>query len=229
VQPAAPPPARASGPPPGKAARDETEHKHKTAETADRTRPHTPEPVRRERRGARRARKARAGGWSTVRRLAPTWAGIALIASALAGFATGNGGADESKQPVTAASAPVEPSSRSVAEASSPLVGPAVERLDEQRVAARRRLRAARRPAGQKALATHLAEIYRDTRRTIVEAPGQVRLESRLDEGLANVERAYRELAAAARRGPDAWRLASEAVLDRERDFELLLRTHSWV
>jgi hypothetical protein len=65
------------------------------------------------------------------------------------------------------------------AESTKPVVGPVVERLDKRRAAARRQLRAARLPAGQKAVANDLAEIYGDARRSILRAPGNVGSEDR--------------------------------------------------
>ena len=173
-------------------------------------------------------RPARLGGWAAVRRLAPACAGIALVASGLAGFAAGNGNDDDRKAPTAAVTAPAEQPSNPVAESTKPIVGPVVKRLDKRRAAARRRLRGARLPAGQKAVATALARVHRDARRSILRAPGQAASEDVLADHLQGVERAYRRLAAAARRGSRAWRLASDEVLDRERDLELLLRTHSW-
>jgi hypothetical protein len=185
-----------------------------------------PKRARRWRRRARGARHERAGGWGTVRRLAPTWAGIALLASALAGFATGNGSADQSKTP--AAPAAAERPARPVAETPKPNVGPVVKRLERRRAAARQRLRAARLPAGQAAVATDLASIYADARRSLQRTPGKADQEDQLAPQMQAVESAYRELARAPRRGSSAWRLASENVLERERDLELLLRNHSW-
>jgi Protein kinase domain len=189
----------------------------------------TPKRARRWRRRPRGARHERAGGWGTVRRLAPTWAGIALLASALAGFATGNGNAGENKAPATAAPAPVDQAARPVAEAPKPNVGPVVDRLERRRAAARRRLRAARLPAGQAAVATYLSDVYGDARRSLERAPGTSDQEAQLAAQMQAVESAYRQLARAPRQGSGAWRLASEKVLDRERDLELLLRTHSWI
>jgi hypothetical protein len=185
-------------------------------------------PFRRARRGDQGNRR-REGGRSAVRRLAPTWAGIALVASALAGFATGNGDADDSKPRATANTVPAGQASRPASEPTKPVVGPVVERLDERRAAARRRMRAARRPAGQKAAAGDLAEIYRDARRSILNAPGEATSEGRLADHMLSVERAYRSLASAAREGPREWQRASDVVLERERDLELLLRTRSWI
>jgi serine/threonine protein kinase len=227
----APRPAKESSPTPSAPEREAAKVREpagETAEAAHATRSRTPKRTRRWRRRARRGRHARARGWATARRLAPTWAGIALLASALAGFATGNGGADDPKPRAAASPAAVEQAPRAVADSTKPVVGPVVRRLEERRAAARRRLRAARLPAGQAAVATHLARIYDDARRLLLRAPGRADLEDRLADHMQEVERAYRELAQAARRGSHAWRQASENVLASERDLELLLRTHSW-
>ena len=224
----APGPARAPRPAPGTAAPAPAAGKsaQEAGAAAHAARSHIPEQGRRRTRRARGDRPTR-GGWGTVRRLAPTWAGIALLASALAGFATGNGSSDESKAPA-GATARVEQAPRQISDSSRPTVGPVVKRLDERRTAARRRLRAARRPSTQAEVATSLAAAYGDARRSLVRAPGSDRLEGRLADQLLAVERAYRRLAAAPRRGSDAWRVASSEVLERERDLELLLRTNRW-
>jgi hypothetical protein len=197
-----------------------------SAEADHAARPDTPTRVRRGRRRERTARHERGRGRATARRLAPTWAGIALLASALAGFATGNG--DNSKTPAAAGPAPVEQATRPVTEPPRPNVGAVVEKLDRRRAAARRRLRAARRPAGQAAVATHIASVYGDARSSLERAPGKTEQEEQLADQMQAVESAYRQLARAARRGSRGWRLASEKVLDRERDLELLLRTRTW-
>jgi hypothetical protein len=103
-----------------------------------------------------------------------------------------------------------------------------VRRLEQRRIAARRRLRAARRPAGQAAVARHLARTYRDTRRSLTPASAENAKEARLADQLQRVERAYDQLAAAARRGSRPWRLASTEVIEREQELELLLRTQTW-
>jgi hypothetical protein len=197
-----------------------------SAEADHAARPDTPKRVRRGRRRERTARHERGRGWATARRLAPIWAGIALLASALAGFATGHG--DNSKTPAAPAPAPVKQATRPVADAPKPNVGAVVEKLDRRRAAARRQLRAARRPAGQAAVATHIASVYGDARSSLERAPGKTEQEEQLADQMQAVESAYRQLARAARRGSRAWRLASEKVLDRERDLELLLRTRTW-
>ena len=227
----APRPAKKSGPTPPAPERRPAkvgEPAAETAEAAHAARSRRPKRTRRWRRRERGDRRARAGGWGTVRRLAPTWAGIALVASALAGFATGNGNADDPKPRAADAPATTAQAPRSVADSTKPVVGPAVAQLEKRRAAARRRLRAARLPAGQAAVATHLAGVYSDARRSVERAPGKAEQEERLAAQLQAVESAYRELAQAARQGSGAWRQASEDVLASERDLELLLRTHSW-
>jgi serine/threonine protein kinase len=172
---------------------------------------------------ARRPRTARSGRWRSVRRLAPTWAGVALLASALAGFATGS--SSDPPAPV----APSEEAARPTPASTPPIVAPVIDRLDKRRTAARRRLQAARLPAKQAAIARRLARIYAGARAALVRAPGTVSLEEPLAARLRGVERAYRELALAAQRGnARGWRAASDTVLDRERDLELLLRTNRW-
>ena len=201
-----------------------------SAEADHAARSHTPKRTRRWRgRRQRGDRHERRGGWASARRMVPTWAGIALVASALAGFATGNGSADQTKTPVAAAPAPVEKAPRPVADSPEPTVGPVVERLEKRRAAARRRLRAARRPAGQLAVASDLARVYGDARKSLLRAPEKTAQNERLADSMRAVETAYLRLARAARRGSGAWRLASENVQARERDLELLLRTHSWI
>jgi serine/threonine protein kinase len=200
----------------------------KTSDAAHAARSHTPKRARGARRRTRRFRQAHPGGRSIARRLAPTLAGVALLASALAGFAAGNGDSDERKSPAEAGRAPAEQAPRPAVDSTQPAVRPVVKQLEKRRAAGRRRLREARLPSGQAAAARDLAQAHRDARASLERAPGGDSQEARLAEHLLAVERAYRRLAAAARRGPTAWRLASEEVLDRERDLELLLRTHHW-
>jgi serine/threonine-protein kinase len=189
----------------------------------------TPKQARRERQRARRShptrsRRRRAG----ARRRAPMWAAVALVASTVAGFATGGGGGNDGNSPVTASPVTAEKPPLAVADSTKPVVAPAVRRLEQRRIAARRRLRAARRPAGQAAVARHLARTYRDTRRSLTPASAENAKEARLADQLQRVERAYDQLAAAARRGSRPWRLASTEVIEREQELELLLRTQTW-
>jgi hypothetical protein len=156
------------------------------------------------------------------------WVGIALMVSAVGGFASGNLGAS-SEQTRSAAPAPApraEPSQHNVAVRT---VDRAVKRLDARRSALRRKLRAARRPAGQAAAASALASAYRDAREALARTPGRVRGEALLSERLQTVESAYGSLAAAAKSGNEAaWQSASADAVAAEDDLELLLRTRRW-
>ena len=183
--------------------------------------PSVPKKTRRRPRRAPRARPSRLRARAFARRLAPTWIGLALLASALAGLATGNEGGDRD----------LAPARESVPRATAsvpPTVRPLIARLDERRTAARNRLRASKRPARQAALATQLAGIYGEAHASLMKSPERAQA-NRLARHLQAVESSYRALAQAATRGSTrAWQRASEAVRDRERDFELLLRTQRW-
>jgi hypothetical protein len=93
---------------------------------------------------------------------------------------------------------------RPVAETPKPNVGPVVKRLERRRAAARQRPRAARLPAGQAAVATYLAGVYADARRSLQRAPGTSDQEAKLAAQMQAVESAYRELARAPRRSSSA-------------------------
>jgi hypothetical protein len=150
--------------------------------------------------------------------------GLALLASAVAGFASGSSGSDgssvsESPTQVAAAGPTSVPQN----------VDNAVERLDVRRVAARRRLRAARRPRGQALAAQALAGAYGDARARLAKDGIAGDSEARLADRLEAVEAAYRDLASAARGGNSKrWKAASEATRAREFDLELLLRNREW-
>jgi serine/threonine protein kinase len=195
---------------------------------------HAPEPKEpRVRRGLRRQPGAAAPRRRRVAvslpRPAVGWVGIALLVSAVGGFASGNLGASGEQSRSSAAPAPApraQPSQHSV---SVRTVDRAVKRLDARRTALRRKLRAARRPAGQAAAARSLAGAYRDAREALASSPGKVRGEDLLSERLLTVERAYGSLAAAAKGGDEgAWQAASADALAAEDDLELLLRTRRW-
>jgi serine/threonine protein kinase len=178
---------------------------------------------RRERRAARGRLQRRV---RVASRVTPAWAGIALVACATAGFAAGNTGTDAPSAPAP----PVNATTPATSAPAKPVVTPVVQQLDERRAAARRRLRAARRPGAQAAAATELADAYRNARESLESAPGRFTFESDLTEQLAQVELAYRELAMAARKTrPGAWKGARDEALDRERDLALLLSAHRWV
>jgi serine/threonine-protein kinase len=184
----------------------------------DRRRPAAKRP-----RPARRRRPARRTGWATVRRLAPGWAGLALVASALAGFAAGRPGEEPSSTSAPATPAP------GVSAGADPVVRPIVARLDRRRATERRRLRAAPETEAQAEVAERLARHHRAARAALLRAPGRVAGERTLAAALAAVERAYRRLARAAERGDvPAWRRAVEEVRASEVELELLLRARRW-
>jgi Protein kinase domain len=195
------------------------------APKARRQAPPAPPPAsRQERRGRpREERPAR----PRSRRLAPVWIGIALLASALAGFSAGNtgssggsGGTAQSSSAATVAEAPAK---------AAPAVSPVVDRLDRRRAAARRRLQAAHRPTTQAAAAADLAAVYRDAARAVRRDAAGDASALALARHLRAVDLAYVDLAGAARRhDARAWQRARAQVVQRERDLELLLRTHTW-
>jgi hypothetical protein len=169
---------------------------------------------------------ARAGFPRGVRRTT-AWIGVALFASAVSGFATG--GVDWSGDPrplPPVRSHASQDQDRLQNAAYTQRVTRAVERLRERRVAARKRLRAARVPAGQAAAAAALAHAYRGAREALPRplegptgGPG-------LNESLREAERAYRKLSAAARgRKPREWRVARREALRREAVLQHALRT----
>ena len=98
----------------------------------------------------------------------------------------------------------------------------AIRYLNAERTTARRKLRAARRPAAQAANARALADAYRHARRLL---PSQGSSAAALAAPLTDASRAYRRLAAAAtRRNARAFARAREEVLRRERELERVLR-----
>jgi hypothetical protein len=104
-------------------------------------------------------------------------------------------------------------------------VSDAVERLATRRVALRRDLAAARRPAGQAAAASALAVAYRDARDTLDSAAAKVPGAAPIETGLRRTERAYRRLAATARANDRAaWRKARRETGRREAQLERALR-----
>jgi hypothetical protein len=148
---------------------------------------------------------------------------LALMGSALAGFATGTaGGAGERASPPRAAA----PEPAVAATASYPRVDRVIDRLNARRSAARRRLRAADTPGEQAAAAKALKNAYRDAYEGVTPRAGA---RAELAEQLDAVAQAYGLLVAAARSADAAtWRAARERTLDRERDLELMLRTRPW-
>jgi Protein kinase domain len=149
--------------------------------------------------------------------LATIWIGLALLASAVGGFAMGS--TDNSKQATPAAKRPAPaPAERRQQAAYVEGVSRAVDRLRTRRAANRQRLRKARRPADQAAAARALARAYRDARRALPAPPTRAAGQAQLAHGLRDAERAYRSLATAALgHNRRAWRAARREALRRER------------
>jgi Protein kinase domain len=104
-------------------------------------------------------------------------------------------------------------------------VNRAVRELAARRVALRRELRNARRPAGQAAAAGALARAYRQARAALPESATAVPGVAPIRAGLRETETAYRRLASTARaRDRRAWRLARRETLRREARLERVLR-----
>jgi hypothetical protein len=104
-------------------------------------------------------------------------------------------------------------------------VGNAVEKLATRRVALRRDLACARRPAGQAAAASALAAAYRDARRALDGTAARVPAAAPIKAGLRRTEKAYRRLAATARaRDRGAWRQARRETARGEAQLERTLR-----
>jgi Protein kinase domain len=155
---------------------------------------------------------------------APRRLGLAVPAVALCGLVLGL--VDWSAPPAPPAAEPAPAAaerSQQVAHVSA--VSDAVERLADRRVALRRELRAARRPAGQAASARALADAHRKARAAMSGSPAAVPGEAHIRAGLRATESAYRRLASTARaRDRRAWRLARRETLRREARLERLLR-----
>jgi serine/threonine-protein kinase len=180
---------------------------------------------RRDRRRVRRAAAARAV-WPLPRgsRRAAVWAGVALVASALSGFATGNASwSPEPRQARPAPVTPAQPSPTTVRRAAYlQSVDETIEQLAERRSKLRRSLRSATGHTGQAVAATALAAAYREARTELPVAP--VAAGRRLDQGLGGADRAYRRLAAAARRTDGrAWQAARVKAARSEMDAERAL------
>jgi Protein kinase domain len=169
---------------------------------------------RREARSAARPRRARSGRWIA----------LALPAVALCGFVAGL--IDWSGDPRPASPAPAPAAAERARQAAHvEAVGAAVEDLAARRVALRRDLREARRPAGQAAAARALAGAYESTREALPDSPARGPREAAIRAGLRGTEAAYRSLASAARgRDRAAWRRAVRATERREAQLARALR-----
>ncbi|HEY6778848.1 MAG TPA: serine/threonine-protein kinase [Thermoleophilaceae bacterium] len=178
---------------------------------------------------AKEDRKGRARA-PAPRMLAPrarrtaVWIGLALLASAISGFATGSVDTSGQTQPPATVRSPA-PADRMQQAAYVEGLSRAVERLRTRRAAARQRLRDARRPGGQAAAARALARAYRDARHALPAAPAAASGQGRLAQGLREAERAYREMAAAAGgQNHTAWRAAGREAVRREQALQDTLR-----
>jgi hypothetical protein len=147
------------------------------------------------------------------------WIGVALLASVVSGFAAG--GVDWSGDPRPLPAATSQAPQQEVAYTQR--VARVVECLRERRIEARRRLRAARAPAGQAAASRALAEAYRRAREAL---PPSMARGPGLGRSLHDAERAYQKMVPAARgRDPGAWRVARREALRREAVLQRALRT----
>lgn len=183
----------------------------------------------------RRQRTARRTEPKSKRRLtlgqvrAPAWVALALFVSALGGFATGN--LDRSSgqpNPASPAAAPAIPAAqqRAVREQRAEYVeavGRTMNRLDRGRARGRLQLRRARRPQDQAAAAQALAAVLANARKSLPSAaPGLSG--ANLLSSLREAQRAYRELAVAARKGSrKGWKASRREALQHERNVERAL------
>jgi hypothetical protein len=104
-------------------------------------------------------------------------------------------------------------------------VGDAVDKLAARRVALRRELAAARRPAGQAASAGALADAYGRAREALAKPSQGVAAAVPMRSALSDTESAYRRLASTARaRDRRAWRQARRETRRREAQLERVLR-----
>jgi hypothetical protein len=174
----------------------------------------------------RPARERRA--WPGGPRAAMVLASLALIVSAGSGFALGTSGPSEtsSSESAGAVSREARDQRARLADYVS-RVDQAVERLGARRAAARRRLRGAERPAAQAAQAEALAAAYGKAGKELAgRPPAEASAAPALGKRLRATARAYRKLAAAARkRDRRAWREARDEALQRERDVQRALGT----
>ena len=157
---------------------------------------------------------------------APVWVTLALFVSVLAGFAAAN--LDLSSGQSLPAPAPAIPAADQRAEreertAYVEAVARSMSGLDRRRSTARRQLRRARRPQNQAAAAQALAAAFADARESLPSpAPGLTG--AALSKSLREAQRAYRELAVAARNGSRrGWKFSRREALQHEREVERAL------
>ena len=143
--------------------------------------------------------------------------GVTLLLASTAGFATANLQPTPPERPPSVRhAAPQDPAAVHRA-AYVGAVDDAIARLSDRRAAARRRLWTARRAEAQATAATGLVRVYLDTERALPVAPPGVPSAGALAAELRSAARAYRGLAAAARRGDaGAFGAARASVVARE-------------
>jgi Protein kinase domain len=158
--------------------------------------------------------------------------GFAVVVPVVAACGLALGLVDWSDPPAPDPPAPAPPADRARAgpgqaqrAAHVKAVNKAVEDLAARRVALRRKLREARRPAGQAASARALADAYRKARDALPASSKALPAAGPIRAALGETEGAYRRLASTARAGDRrAWRLARRETLRREARLERVLR-----
>lgn len=151
--------------------------------------------------------------------------GVVVPVVALCGLAVGlvdwSGPPAPSRSPEQARAGP----ERAEQAAQVKAVRDAVDTLAARRVALRRQLRAARRPAGQAASARDLANAYRKARAALPKSSAAPPATEPIRAGLRETEAAYRRLASTARaHDRRAWRVARRETQRREARLERVLR-----
>ncbi len=155
--------------------------------------------------------------------------GIAVVAPAVVLCGLGLGLVDWSAPPEPspraspAPAGPVEPAPAATEQVSA--IRESVERLGARRIALRRRLSEARRPAGQAAAAGALADAYGRAHKALAKPTAAVPEAATIRAALGATETAYRRLARTAReRDRAAWRSAVRETRRREGQLERALR-----
>jgi serine/threonine-protein kinase len=184
-----------------------------TAPVLVKARPPDDAPVAARPRAVARPRRSRAG----------LGIGIVVPAVALCGLALGL--VDWSAPPAPSDPAPAAAEREARRTEQVRAVGDAVDKLAARRVALRRELAAARRPAGQAASAGALADAYGRAREALAKPSQGVAAAVPMRSALSDTESAYRRLASTARaRDRRAWRQARRETRRREAQLERVLR-----
>ena len=160
------------------------------------------------------------------RRWVVAGAALALAVSGLSGLGIGSASRSAEPRPQQAKPGPTAAERAASRQRTAYVrsVGRSVEQLDRHRMAGRARLRRARRAGSQAAAASALARTYGATRARLP-APVSPLGEAALGTRLGRAERAYRQLAGAARRQDlEAWREARGRAWRSEREVEEALR-----